>query len=279
MIVRMAVLVGVALLMPARAGLAQVLGTFPWQLQPFCNVVTLTLTASPTGFTLSGVDDQCGATDKASAVGVASFNGGGDVTLNFTLVTAPNGVPVHVSAVVSPASGSGSWQDSAGNSGTFAFFAHAGGPPRPFPPSGQLDVRFRMRGLSPTLAVPDSSIVTVNIWASTDYNVGGGAYASSTGQYTVPVTGTYLVTTSVRWQPFASASAFRCVWIDSSDAGRLAANCGAPSAATFAIDPVSTVTFLHAGTTLRVQAYQETGAGATVGANANDTHFAVTLLR
>lgn len=54
---------------------AQVFGTFPWQMQPYCNVVTLTLTSTPAGFTLDGADDQCGATNKASAVGVASFNG------------------------------------------------------------------------------------------------------------------------------------------------------------------------------------------------------------
>ncbi|MGE0814173.1 MAG: hypothetical protein AB7O28_26065 [Vicinamibacterales bacterium] len=207
MIWQIAVLVGVSLLLPARVASAQVIGTFSWQMQPFCNVVTLTLTTSPAGFTLSGVDDQCGASDKASAVGVASFSGGGAVTLNFSIVTPPNGVPVHVSASVSPASGQGTWHDSAGNGGTFAFFAHAAGPARPVPPSGQVDVRFRMRGLNPAVAVPDTSIVTVNNWSSTDYIVGGGNYTAATGQYTVPVTGTYLITASVRWQPFPGIDA------------------------------------------------------------------------
>ncbi|MFN8574180.1 MAG: hypothetical protein U0132_19175 [Gemmatimonadaceae bacterium] len=116
---------------------AQVFGTFPWQMQPYCNVVTLTLTSSPAGFNLDGVDDQCGATNKASAVGVASFNASGNVTLNFSIVTAPSGKPVHVSAVVSPANGTGAWTDSVGNSGTFAFFgATPGLPARPQPTSG-----------------------------------------------------------------------------------------------------------------------------------------------
>ena len=116
---------------------AQVFGTFPWQMQPYCNVITLTLTNTPAGFTLDGADDQCGATNRASAVGVATFNASGNVTINFTIVTAPAGKPVHVSAIVSPANGNGTWTDSVGNSGTFAFFgAVPGQPARPLPASG-----------------------------------------------------------------------------------------------------------------------------------------------
>lgn len=116
---------------------AQVFGTFSWQLQPFCNAVTLTLTRSPAGFTVDGTDDLCGAFDKASAVGVASFNGGGYVTLNFTIVTAPLPRGVHVSAVVRPDTGAGTWSDSAGNSGVFVLAGAAQGlPARPVPASG-----------------------------------------------------------------------------------------------------------------------------------------------
>jgi hypothetical protein len=99
-----------------------VLGTFPWQMQPYCNVITLTLTATPTGFTLDGTDDQCGAPSKASAVGTASFDASGNVTLSLTVVAAPGGRPSQVSAVVSPATGSGTWSDGTTASGTFAFF-------------------------------------------------------------------------------------------------------------------------------------------------------------
>lgn len=116
---------------------AQVFGTFSWQMQPYCNRVTLTLSSVTGNFTLDGFDDQCGATNKASAVGVGTFNTGGDVTLNFSIVTAPSGRPVHVSAVVSPANGNGTWSDSVGNSGTFVL---AGAVPalaaRPLPTSG-----------------------------------------------------------------------------------------------------------------------------------------------
>lgn len=127
----------VAMLAGAGPASAQTLGPFRWQFQPFCNSVSLTLTSAPGGFTLTGTEDQCGAVDAASAVGVGSFSTSGNIALNFTIVTAPSGKPVHVSALVSPATGGGTWRDSGGNTGTFAFFgAIPGLPPRPVPSSG-----------------------------------------------------------------------------------------------------------------------------------------------
>lgn len=37
---------------------AQTLGTFVWQLQPYCNRLTLTLTTAPSGFLAVGADDR-----------------------------------------------------------------------------------------------------------------------------------------------------------------------------------------------------------------------------
>ena len=123
-----------ASLLLSSSAAAQVFGTFSWQMQPYCNVVTLTLTSSPAGFSLDGTDNQCGAVNKASAVGVASFNGFGLVTINLTIVNGPSGRASHVSAIVSPANGEGTWSDSAGRSGTFKFFGNdAGLPVRPVP--------------------------------------------------------------------------------------------------------------------------------------------------
>lgn len=116
---------------------AQVFGTFNWQMQPYCNQVTMTLTSVTGNFTLDGTDDQCGGPKKASASGVGVFNPDGTVGLNFTIVTSPAAQPVAVSAVVSPANGQGTWTDNVGNSGTFAFFGSTPGlPPRPLPSSG-----------------------------------------------------------------------------------------------------------------------------------------------
>lgn len=124
-------------LFPAETA-AQPLGTFRWQLQPYCNLITVNVTRQGDVFTLDGFDDQCGAGTRASATGTAFPNPDGTVGIGLTVVLAPGGTPVHVDARVHLANVSGSWHDSAGNSGTFAFTPGpgAGGPLRPVASSG-----------------------------------------------------------------------------------------------------------------------------------------------
>lgn len=110
-----------ALTMPAVSG-AQPLGTFRWQLQPFCNVVTMAVTQNGGVFRLEGTDNQCGSgAGQASAIGVAFQNPDGSIGFGFTIVTAPGGASVHVDATIAVATLSGTWRDSGGNSGTFVF--------------------------------------------------------------------------------------------------------------------------------------------------------------
>ena len=113
---------------------AQPLGTFRWQLQPFCNVITVTVTQLGGQFTLDGHDDQCGAAQHAPLVGVATQNPDGTIGLGLVIVTVPGGGPVAVEARISLTTVSGPWQDSAGHSGTLAFGASSGGAARPAPP-------------------------------------------------------------------------------------------------------------------------------------------------
>jgi hypothetical protein len=117
---------------------AQPIGSFRWQLQPYCNVLTLTVNQQGGLYTLSGTDDQCNAPQRASALGLAFFNPGGTVGLGITLVTAPGGSPVHVEATVDLASLNGTWRDSTGNTGSFVFTPGAGigGAPRPISTTG-----------------------------------------------------------------------------------------------------------------------------------------------
>ena len=117
---------------------AQVFGRFSWLMQPYCNVVTLTVTKIPGGYTLDGNDDQCGVGGKlAGATGMAQTNADGTVGMEFTIVTAPGGKAVHVSASISPATGDGPWTDSVGNSGNLALGSPGMiGSPRPLPASG-----------------------------------------------------------------------------------------------------------------------------------------------
>jgi hypothetical protein len=123
----------IAALVPFAAH-AQPLGTFRWQLQPFCNVVTLAVTQNGGVYRLEGTDDQCGSgADQASAIGTAFPNPDGTIGLGLNIVAAPGGAPVHVDAAITLAALSGTWRDSAGNSGTFALTRGAGngGGPRP----------------------------------------------------------------------------------------------------------------------------------------------------
>ena len=119
-------------LAPAAAS-AQPLGTFRWQMQPYCNVVTVTVTQSGSVYRLEGTDDQCGAGQTASALGTAFLNPDGSIGLGLTIVSSPGASPVHVEATISPTTLNGSWRDSAGNTGTMLRTegAGAGGAARP----------------------------------------------------------------------------------------------------------------------------------------------------
>lgn len=115
---------------PARAH-AQALGTFTWQLQPYCNRVTFAVVQNGPAFTLDGYDDACGATRHIAASGVASFNPDGTVNIGFTVAMPGAGGPLHVTVTLSAATLSGSWTDQFGNTGVFALNGGAAGNPHP----------------------------------------------------------------------------------------------------------------------------------------------------
>ncbi|HUU35579.1 MAG TPA: hypothetical protein VMW48_16045, partial [Vicinamibacterales bacterium] len=49
--------VALAVMAYASTASAQVFGTFTWQMQPYCNQVTLTIMQIPTGYTIDGFDN------------------------------------------------------------------------------------------------------------------------------------------------------------------------------------------------------------------------------
>ena len=120
----------------ASAAHAQSLGTFTWQLQPFCNRVTVTVTQNGAIYTLDGYDDQCGALQRAPLVGLATPNPDGSIGLGFHIATSPGGKTVSVEARISLATIAGPWTDIAGNSGTLALNGAAAGSARPAPSGG-----------------------------------------------------------------------------------------------------------------------------------------------
>lgn len=110
---------------------AQPLGTYSWQFQPYCNVMTVSVTQIGDRYTIDGIDDQCGATERAAVSGIAFVNPSGTVGFGLTIVQAgPR--PVHVSATINVSSLSGAWSDDLGHSGALQFSPGApSGTPRP----------------------------------------------------------------------------------------------------------------------------------------------------
>jgi hypothetical protein len=126
---------------------AQTIGTFRWQLQAFCNVVTLTVTQNSGIFTLDGFDDQCGAATRAPVTGLAAPNPNGTIELGLNIVVSPSGAPVHVATAISPATLGGTWRDSTGATGNFVFTPGngTGGSPRPVPTATVIPSAFMLR--------------------------------------------------------------------------------------------------------------------------------------
>lgn len=160
------------LLLPLAAN-AQPIGTFSWQLQPFCNRVTVNVTQNGGIYTADGYDDQCGGPQRAPLVGLGTPNPDGTIGFGLHIVTVPGGRGVQVDARITLAALGGSWADSAGNSGTFAFAANTGGNPRPAPSSGSAipgtfslltDGGFLARGTAGVGAIPASGIGTRMMW-------------------------------------------------------------------------------------------------------------------
>ncbi len=174
---------------------AQVFGTFSWQMQPYCNIVTMTITQIPGGYTIDGNDNQCGLGGKlAGAAGMALLNPDGTVGLEFTIVTAPSGKAVHVSASVSPATGSGPWTDSVGNSGNFALGSPGAGSPRPLPTSGVAPATITSVEIA-TNAVTGANVVNGSLTAA---DLADGPRAGfSSGDQAVTLTGTAAIVRSV----------------------------------------------------------------------------------
>ncbi|HUU36280.1 MAG TPA: hypothetical protein VMW48_19580, partial [Vicinamibacterales bacterium] len=142
---------------------AQYLGTFTWQTEPFCNVITVNVTQQGAFYTLDGYDDQCGAGQRAPVVGLATANPDGTIGLGFN-VTVP-GAAVQIGGRIALGGLGGPWTDSAGNSGHFAFGANTGGNPRPAPSVSLLaGGGFLASGAVSMTAVPASGPGTRMMW-------------------------------------------------------------------------------------------------------------------
>lgn len=160
-------LLALALAVAPQATGAQSLGTLTWQLQPFCNRVSVAVVQSGTSYTLDGFDDQCSAAQRAPVNGIATLNPDGTIQFGFAVVVS-TGVPVHVTAVVTLPSASGTWQDSLGNSGAFTLGGTGTGSPRPLPNSTLPDGSVTTQKLAPNAV--DSSRIAPGAVGGSDIN-------------------------------------------------------------------------------------------------------------
>jgi hypothetical protein len=120
------------LLFSGAASAVESLGTFTWQLFPFCNVLTLTIVSDGPIATVSGYDNGCGAGQRQAVVGSAFPNPDGTVGIGVTILSA-TGLPSHVQALIAAGGASGTWKDEGGQSGAFQFNpgSSPSGSPRP----------------------------------------------------------------------------------------------------------------------------------------------------
>ena len=134
---RIIALAMLAVILTAVSTAAQPLGTFRWQIQPHCNVLTINVTQQAGIYTLDGTDDRCGEGQAASVVGIAFLNPVGSVGFGMTVVL-PGGTPVHIESTIDINTLSGTWRDSGGNTGALIFTTGpgVGGTPRLVPSGG-----------------------------------------------------------------------------------------------------------------------------------------------
>lgn len=128
--IRRVSLAAAAVVAAVTAANAQVIGTFSWQTQPYCNVVTVTVVQQGGMYQLAGNDALCGA-GAAPVTGTAIPTGTG-VAFGF-VAALPSGRAAHISASITLGTLSGTWTDADGNTGPFVFGAATAGAPRPAP--------------------------------------------------------------------------------------------------------------------------------------------------
>ena len=187
---RIVSLLVLGLALPPSTAVAQSLGTFRWQLQPYCNVVTVHVVQQGNIYTLDGTDDRCGGGNQAgSAVGIAYLPPLGLVGFGLTTVL-PGGAPVHTEATITIASLSGTWRDSAGNNGTFQFnpASPAPGSPRPVSSTGLAPASITNVFIAPN-AVTGDNIVNNSITSADLLDGPRSAFSSATTFTTLPASG------------------------------------------------------------------------------------------
>lgn len=108
-----------SLMLAAPASAQQTLGTFKWNVAPFCNVLNLTVTQYGSVFALHGFEEQCGGNPRLPVHGVAFIQPDGTISFGLTTIFPfGNGLHTHVTMLSNL---NGSWRDNANQTGTWVF--------------------------------------------------------------------------------------------------------------------------------------------------------------
>jgi hypothetical protein len=124
---RVAVLFAFVFTFSAGDLLAQSLGTFRWQLQPFGAVLNLNVTQQGSIYLLNGFEAQCGGNPSLPVYGVAVPQANGSIFMGLTTIT-DQGNGLHTRITLNLGDFGGGWIDNANQSGTLLF-----NPPDPCP--------------------------------------------------------------------------------------------------------------------------------------------------
>ena len=107
---------GLMLAAPARA---QTIGTFRWNVAPFCSVINLTVTQHGSVYALHGFEEQCGGNPRLPVYGVAILQADDTIWMGLTTIF-DFGNGLHTQATML-SNFSGSWRDNANQTGTWVF--------------------------------------------------------------------------------------------------------------------------------------------------------------
>ena len=99
---------------------AQSLGTFRWQQEPYCNVITLDVVQRGGVYQLTGFDDECDAPARGAVNGTAFQNPDGSIGMGLSVIT-PSGQSFHLDVTVSLGTLSGTWRSDTNATGVWVF--------------------------------------------------------------------------------------------------------------------------------------------------------------
>lgn len=137
-------------------------------------------------------------------------------------------------------------------------------------------VRFRARGVTPVTVA--SNTFAVLTWLPAIQNTGGGSFDASSGLYTVPSAGTYLVTGTAIFETASSVDGYYCLLAAVNGGLDTQATCQNQGIGGLQLPNVSTVLTLNAGQTVALVAINGSSGTQRVSGTPQQSDFTVTKL-